>query len=85
MSPEVLDYIKREVREEQLPYFTDKDIEHYFAKNDGDAEATVYELLVVKSEDSTISVSGLTTADTSSYFRRLASKHRQYNSGVLHS
>lgn len=85
MSPEVLDYIKREVRDEQLPYFTDKDIEHYFVKNDSDVEATVYELLVVKSEDSTISVSGLTTADTSSYFRRLASKHRRYNSGVLHS
>lgn len=85
MSPEDLDFIKREVREEQLPYFSDGDIEHYFTKNDGDIEATVYELLVVKSEDSTISVSGLTTADTSSYFRRLASKHRRYNSGVLQS
>lgn len=83
MSSEILDYIKREVREEQLPYFSDADIEHYFEKNNKDVEATVYELLIVKSEDSAISVSGLTTADTSSYFRRLASKHRRYNSGVL--
>lgn len=78
-----IERIKRETRENQSPYFEDGDIEYYLAKNGGDVDATIYELLLVKAEDSTISVSGLSTADTSAYFRRLASRYRRYNSGVL--
>lgn len=78
-----IEKIKVEVREDKCPYFEDSEIEYYLQKNGGDIEATIYELLTVKAEDSTISVSGLNTADTSSYFRRLASKHRQFNSGIL--
>ena len=40
-------------------------------------------MLIVKSEDSTIQVSGLTTQDTSSYFKRLASRYRKRNTGNL--
>lgn len=79
----VVDDIKREVREEQAPYFSDEDIEYYYKKNGEDFNATVYELLIIKSEDSSISVSGLTTQDTSGYFKRLASRYRKYNSGIL--
>lgn len=78
-----IERIKRETRENQSPYFDAGDIEYYLAKNGGDVDATIYELLLVKAEDSTISVSGLSTADTSAYFRRLASRYRRYNSGVL--
>lgn len=80
---DVIDAIKRETRENMSPYFDDGDIEYYLKKNNGDVDATIYELLLVKAEDSTISVSGLSTSDTSAYFRRLASRYRQYNSGVL--
>lgn len=83
MDPDVLQSIRIEIRENQSPYFEDEDIEYYFKKNNGDFEATVYELLIVKSEDSSLSVSGLSTGDTSKYFKMLASKHRKYNSGVL--
>lgn len=79
----VIDSIKLEIREAQAPYFTDDEIQYYYDKNNGDFEATVYELLIIKSEDSTIAVSGLTTQDTSGYFKRLASKHRRYNTGTL--
>lgn len=80
---DVIEVIKRETRENMSPYFEDGDIEYYLKKNNGDVNATIYELLLVKAEDSTISVSGLSTSDTSAYFRRLASRYRQYNSGVL--
>ena len=80
-----LSIIKREVRENMSPYFDDDDISYYFDKNNGDVNATIYELLLVKAEDSTISVSGMNSTDTSSYFRRLASRYRTYNSGVLPS
>lgn len=79
----IIEAIKREIRENMSPYFEDGDIEYYLKKNNGDVNATIYELLLVKAEDSTISVSGLSTSDTSAYFRRLASRYRQYNSGVF--
>lgn len=78
-----IERIKKEVREEQAPYFEDSDFEYYLKKNNGDVDATIYEMLILKSEDSTISVSGLTTQDTSSYFKRLASRYKQFNSGAL--
>lgn len=78
-----IDKIKTEIREEQAPYFNDWEIEYYYNKNNGDINATVYELLIIKSEDSSISVSGLTTQDTSGYFRRLASRYKPHYSGIL--
>lgn len=81
----LIELIKREIRENMSPYFEDDDIKYYLQKNDENVEATIYELLLIKAEDSTISVSGLSTSDTSAYFRRLASRYRSYNSGVLPS
>lgn len=83
MQEKVLENLKIEIRESMAPYFTDEEIAYYYSKNKGDFEDTVYELLIVKSEDSTISVSGLSTADTSSYFKRLASRWKKPNSGIL--
>lgn len=80
---EKIRYISREIRETQAPYFENEDFEHYLAKNNGDVNATIYEMLIIKSEDSTISVSGLTTQDTSAYFKRLASRYKPFNSGVM--
>lgn len=78
-----IERIKKEVREEQAPYFEESDFQYYLEKNNGNVDATIYEMLIIKSEDSTISVSGLTTQDTSSYFKRLASRYKQFNSGAL--
>lgn len=78
-----IEKIKKEIREEQSPYFDDDDFQYYLNKNDGDINATIYEMLIIKSEDSTISVSGLNTQDTSNYFKRLASRYKSFNSGVL--
>lgn len=75
--------IKKEIREEQCPYFDEDDFQYYLDKNGGDVDATIYEMLIIKSEDSAISVSGLNTQDTSSYFKRLASRYKKFNSGVM--
>lgn len=80
-----IEIIKREIRESQSPYFEEADFPYYLEKNGGDVNATIYEMLIIKSEDSTISVSGLSTADTSGYFKRLASRYKTFNSGVLQS
>lgn len=75
--------IRKEIREDQSPYFEEDDFLYYLEKNGGDVNATVYEMLIIKSEDSTISVSGLSTQDTSAYFKRLASRYKPFNSGVM--
>ncbi|MBQ7428434.1 MAG: hypothetical protein IJV29_19265 [Butyrivibrio sp.] len=75
--------VYKEIREEQSPYFEDGDIEYYLEKNHGNVEATIYEMLIIKSEDSSLSLSGVNTTDTSGYFKRLASKYKQFNSGTL--
>lgn len=78
-----IDRIKKEIREEQAPYFDEDDFQYYLNKNNGDVNATIYEMLIIKSEDSAISVSGLNTQDTSSYFKRLASRYKSFHSGIL--
>lgn len=80
---EKIEYIKREIRDTQSPYFDEEDFLHYLQKNNGNVNATIYEMLIIKSEDSTISVSGLSTQDTSAYFKRLASRFKPFNSGIL--
>lgn len=78
-----IERIRLEIREDMAPYFNDGEIEKFYEKNNGDIEQTIYELLIIKAEDSHLVLSGLTTDDTSSYFRRLASTHRRFNSGIL--
>lgn len=78
-----IERIRLEIREDMAPYFDEGEIEKYYEKNNGDVEKTIYELLITKAEDSQLVLSGLTTEDTSSYFRRLASTHRRFNSGIL--
>lgn len=81
MTP--LEEIKIILREEDIPFFTDAQLSYYLMHNNQDINAAVYECLLVKAEDTTLSVSGLSTADSSKYFRRMASRYRPRNSGVL--
>lgn len=83
MALPAIERIKKEIREEQSPYFNEDDFQYYLDKNSGDVDATIYEMLIIKSEDSTITVSGLSTKDTSSYFKRLASRYKPFNSGIM--
>ena len=80
---EKISYIRKEIRENQAPYFDEDDFSHYLTKNNGDINSTIYEMLIIKSEDSAISVSGLSTQDTSAYFKRLASRYKPFNSGIM--
>lgn len=80
---EKLDRLKLLVREEEVPYFSDEELEFYLEENAGDVSATAYQCLILKAEDTTLSASGLSVADSSKYFRRLASHYRPSNSGIL--
>lgn len=78
-----LDKLKLILREEDLPFFNDEQLNFHLSQNNGDLRATAYQCLLIKSEDTTLSISGLSTPDTGKYFRRLASYYRPSHSGVL--
>lgn len=75
------DDLKVILREKDIPFFSDDDIEWYVSKY-GYIKAA-YEMLLVKAENTSVNIPGMSTEDTSSYFRRIAMRYRPNNSGVL--
>ena len=71
------------LREEDVPFFTDEELQMYLSENNRDYRATAYQCLLIKAEDTTLTVSGMSTANSSKYFRRLAAQYRPNNSGIL--
>lgn len=71
------------LREADVPFFSEEELTFYLNENKGDYNSTAYQCLLIKAENTSLSVSGLTAADSSAYFRRLASKYRPRNSGLL--
>lgn len=79
----VIEDLKIILREKDCPFFEDEEIAFYLKQNGNDFNATAYQLLIIKSETTTLVLSGLETGDTSKYFRRLAQQYRSHNSGTL--
>lgn len=78
-----LEELKIILREADIPFFHDNELEYYLNKNNQSLEATAYECLCIKAENTSLNISGLSAADNSKYFRRLAQQYRPNNSGVL--
>lgn len=77
------DRLKIILREKDIPFFSDEELEFYLEQNNNDVNSAAYQCLIIKSENTTLSISGLSTADTSAYFKRLAARYRPRNSGIL--
>lgn len=80
-----IEQIKLIIREKDVPFFTDNEIQQYLDLNNGDYRKTIYDLLLIKSENTSTSISGLSVADSSSYFKRLAKRYRPSTSHILRS
>lgn len=80
---EKIKQLKMNILERQYPYFEDEELQYYLDKNGGNVDKASFECLILKAETTGINVSGLTTKDSSSYFKMLASKYAENNSGVL--
>ena len=83
MSLSALEKLKIVLREKDCPFFEDEEIQFHYSENGSDFNKTAYKLLIMKSENTTLSMSGLEVGDTSKYFRRLAQQYRQNNSRIL--
>ena len=77
-----IDELKIILREKDCPFFSDEELAYYLKKY-STVENTAYHCLLIKAEDTTLSVSGLSLGDTSKYFLRLSQQYRKGNSGTL--
>lgn len=80
---DALKQLKLNIRENVIPYFTDEELQYYLEKNKGDVKKASYECLILKAETTGLDVSGVTTKDSSSYFKMLAQNYVTTNSGTL--
>lgn len=80
---DALKQLKINIRENVIPYFTDEELQYYLEKNKGDVRKASYECLILKAETTGLDVSGVTTKDSSSYFKMLAQSYVTTNSGTL--
>lgn len=78
-----LDELKLLCREKQVPYFDDAELQYQLERANGDVNLAAYRCLIIKAENSTVQVSGLTLADTSSYWLRLAASVRPSGSCII--
>lgn len=76
MTSEQLTKLKGILREEEVPFFSDEDIETQFSMSENDLEMTAYRLCIIKAETCAISLSGMSIKDTSDYWLRLAAMYR---------
>ena len=83
VSLDSIDDLKIVLRENEVPFFDDAELQWYVDKFNGDYDKAVYELLIVKSENTGLSIPGMSSEDSSSYFCRIANRYRPNNSGVL--
>lgn len=82
MAVETLDRLKFILRESEMPMFTDEQLQTYL-DNSESFEVALYELLMLKAENTGLEIQGLTIQDTSKYFKNLALTYRPHNSGIL--
>lgn len=80
---EKIEQLRFNLREKSIPYFDDEELQALLENNNNDVRAASYEGLLLKAEITGLNVSGITTQDSSTYFKMLASKYVKTNSGVL--
>lgn len=78
-----IEELKMICREEDVPFFSDAELQYHLDHAGGNIDLAAYNCLCIKAEDTTLTINGLTTADSSKYFRRMASRYRPTNSGIL--
>lgn len=78
-----LEQLKRNILEDRIKAFTDEELLYHLHNNNDNVESASYDCLIIKAETTGLNVSGITTKDSSSYFKMLASKYVKTNSGVL--
>lgn len=75
--------LKKILRETEIPFFTDAELTEQLNEADGDLDTAVYNCAILKAENSGLSISGLSIADSSAYWLRVASMYRPSNTKIV--
>lgn len=78
-----VDKLKGMLRESEVPFFSDEELQQQFNLAGKDLETAAYNCLIIKSENCQLSVSGLTLADSSDYWLRLAAMYRPNKTRIV--
>ena len=73
---EPIDELRLLCREDQVPFFEETELWYQLERAGGDVNLAAYRCLIIKAENCTVQVSGLTLPDTSAYWLRLAASVR---------
>jgi hypothetical protein len=73
---EKINRLKTILRESDIPFFSDGELAEQLDRAGGDINLAVYYCAIIKAENSAITVSGLSVADSADYWLRLAASYR---------
>lgn len=72
----LLEHLAINLREKVVPFFDTKELEYHLERAGNDVDLASYNCLIIKAEECAVSVSGLSIADSSAYWLRLAAMYR---------
>ena len=78
-----LTQLRINLREEQVPFFDDMELQRQLERADFDVDLASYRCLIIKAEECSLSVSGLSIADSSAYWLRLAAMYRPIGTTIV--
>lgn len=78
-----LTQLRINLREEQVPFFDDMELQRQLERADFDMDLASYRCLIIKAEECSLSVSGLSIADSSAYWLRLAAMYRPIGTTIV--
>lgn len=79
----VLKELKLHLREEEYPFFSDEQLTAYYNAFNKDLNLTIYKLCLIKSENDSFELSGLSSESSENYWLRLAQVYRPSRSRIL--
>ena len=68
--------LRTNLRETQVPFFDDPELQYHIERANWDVDLATYNCLIIKAEECSLNVSGLSLSDSSSYWLRLAAMYR---------
>ena len=79
----LINKLKIATREEAYPFFSDAEFEFYLEENNYNFRNTAYKMLLIKAENDSLGLTGLTIADNHAYWLRLARQYQPNRTGIL--
>ncbi len=81
---EMIDELKKNLREESSPFFSDEELLHILKNCRFDVCSATYDCLLKKAEDDSVTLpSGLTVPNNKGYWLRLARRYRHNKAGII--